>query len=132
MFVLRGVSSNTLDIDVGAKKDPKGNLMDINGYRFELIPKKDFVTNSGSWKGSWIKDFSVEDGVTYLLTPLSADTTYLVRVASRNLAGLSDWSEIKEFTTLLKQPYVTSQSMTASRASTSFVIFIIFLLKLFN
>lgn len=83
--------------------------MDINGYRFELIPRQVFIDNE-NWQSAWIKDFSVEDGVTYLLNPLSHNTTYLVRVASRNLAGLSDWTEIQEFTTLSNQPHKTSRS----------------------
>ncbi|CAO1325840.1 unnamed protein product, partial [Diamesa serratosioi] len=129
-FFLRGVNSDTLDIDVGAKRDPKStNLMDINGYRFELIPKQVFIAN-GNWQSAWIKDFSVEDGVTYLLNPLSHNTTYLVRVASRNLAGLSDWTETQEFTTLSNQPHKTSRS--SKLKSTILFLFITFLLNEIN
>ena len=45
--------------------------MDINGYRFELIPQQVHIANK-SWQSAWIKDFSVEDGVTYLLNPGTA------------------------------------------------------------
>lgn len=38
-------------------------------------------------------------GVTYLISDLSPNTTYLIRVASRNPAGLSDWMGPKEFHT---------------------------------
>lgn len=37
-------------------------------------------------------------GVTYLVSDLAPNTTYLIRVASRNPAGLSDWIQ-KEFRT---------------------------------
>jgi len=108
-FELRGFSSNTLDIDVGARKDPKStNLMVICGYRFEVIPKKEWKLHNRSWETAWVKEFAVEDGATYLLTPLEADTSYMVRVASRNIAGLSDWSHNIEVTTLLKQPHALS------------------------
>ena len=119
-----------MDIDVGAKRDPKStNLMDINGYRFELIPKQVFIAN-GNWQSAWIKEFAVEDGATYLLSPLSHNTTYLVRVASRNLAGLSDWTETQEFTTLSNQPHKTSRSTKLK--STILFIFITFLLNEIN
>lgn len=111
VFYLRGLSSDTFDVDVGAKVDPKNHhKMDINGYRFELIPKDVFKKNNGSWSKSWVKDFPVADGVTYLLGPLSENTTYLARVASRNIAGFSDWYETTEFVTLSKQPFITSES----------------------
>lgn len=110
-FALRGLSSNTFDIDVGAKRDLKNfHKMDITGYRFEIIQKDIFIENGENWSRSWIKDFAVADGATYLLAPLSANTTYMVRVASRNVAGFSDWSETKEFATLLKQPYVSNEA----------------------
>lgn len=119
---LRGLSSDTFDVDVGAKVDLKNrNKMDINGYRFELIPKDVWKADKGSWDKSWVKDFPIADGVTYLLNPLSENTTYLTRVASRNVAGFSDWSEMKEFTTLFKQTYITSGS-SRSRVHFSFLL----------
>jgi hypothetical protein len=119
VFFIRGFSSDTFDIDVGAKVDAKNpHLMAINGYRFELIPKDVFKVQK-SWTGSFIKDFAIADGVTYLLSPLSENTTYMVRVAARNTAGISDWTETQEFTTLSKQPYVTSVS---TRFPSSFIV----------
>lgn len=118
VFFIRGLSSDTFDLDVGAKVDPKSvNIMDINGYRFELIPKEEFRARN-SWNGSMVKDFAIADGATYLLSPLSENTTYMVRVAARNAAGHSDWTKTEEFTTLSKTPYVTSAS---TRASSSFI-----------
>jgi hypothetical protein len=108
VFFIRGLSSDTFDLDVGAKVDPKSvHIMDINGYRFELIAKQTF-RNQKSWNGSYVKDFAIADGATYLLSPLSENTTYMVRVAARNAAGVSDWTETQEFTTLSKLPNITS------------------------
>lgn len=135
-LALRGLSSNTFDIDVGAKKDPRTvHKMDINGFRFEVIPKEIFVENN-DWSRSWIKDFSVERGgkksllfeATFLLSPLSANTTYLVRAASRNVAGFSDWTPVQEFTTLLKQPAISNKSASLHSSflmAKSFVVVLI-------
>lgn len=38
-------------------------------------------------------------GATFLLNNLEANTTYLVRAASRNVAGLSDWTKVEKFRT---------------------------------
>lgn len=38
-------------------------------------------------------------GITYVIENLSPDSTYLVRVASKNQAGLSDWMGPEEFQT---------------------------------
>lgn len=109
-FFLRGFNSDTFHVDVGAKVDAKNpQTFDIKGYRFELITKESYKDKS-SWSRSWVKDFSIADGATYLLGPLSENTTYLVRVASKNVAGFSDWTEVKEFTTLPKLPFVPSKS----------------------
>lgn len=60
VFGLRGLSSDTFDIDVGAKIDFKNrHRMDVNGFRFELIPKDIFLENHGSWNRSWVKDFPI-------------------------------------------------------------------------
>ena len=111
VFGLRGLSSDTFDVDVGAKVNLKNrDKMDINGYRFELIPKDIYKKNNGSWSKSWVKDFPIADGVTYLLGPLSENTSYYARVASRNIAGFSDWTETTQFSTLPKLPYIPSGS----------------------
>lgn len=59
-ITLRGLNSNTFDLDVGAKKPPKPDIMDINGYRFELISKEDSRNNGGKWTNPKvvIKDFT--------------------------------------------------------------------------
>lgn len=105
-FYNRGSSTDTFVIDVGAKVDPKTqNSMSINGYRFELIPKHKFEKQK-SWNGSWVKEFAIADGATYLLTPVSENTTYMIRVASKNSAGYSDYTETLYETTIPKYPMI--------------------------
>lgn len=109
-FFLRGFNSDTFHVDVGAKVDPKNrHKMEINGYRFEVIAK-DRYKGASSWKNAWVRDYSIADGATYLISPFSENTTYLIRVASRNVAGYSDWTETKEFTTLPKLPFVQNKA----------------------
>lgn len=84
--------------------------MDINGFRFELIPRDILNKNNGSWNKSWVREFPIADGVTYLLSPLSENTTYMIRVASRNAAGFSDWTGPTAFSTLPKQPLMDRNS----------------------
>jgi hypothetical protein len=98
--------------------------MDVSGYRFEIIPKSQY-DSKGGWETASRRDFAVEDGVTYLLTGLKQDTIYMVRVAARNLAGLSDWTETKEFKTRLIQPHKTE-----SRTSTLLPSLILILLSI--
>lgn len=87
-ITLRGVNSNTFDLDVGAKKIGSPSPMDIIGYRFELVSSEELRKNGGKWNATRVvlKDFT--DGVTYLINNLSPNTTYWIRVASRNPAGL--------------------------------------------
>lgn len=105
LLMLRGLSSDTFDIDVGAKRDPgrKIHVMDVRGYRFELIAKHVYQAKK-SWKTAIVHEIPFADGATYLINGLEEDTVYMTRVASRNLAGLSEWTDVVEFTTLLKQP----------------------------
>lgn len=127
-ITVHGHASNTFDLDIGAKKTGKPDPMDITGYRFELQSKEDNRNNGGKWvnprvvvkgfadgrplnreyrecvEGSLTENPSTECllGVTYLINDLAANTTYLIRVASFNAAGLSDWMGPKEFRTLAK------------------------------
>ncbi|XP_052866717.1 neural cell adhesion molecule 2-like [Anopheles cruzii] len=111
LFQLRGVNSDTLDIDVGATKshDTPPDPTTVIGYRFELMPTEEY-SRTRSWDHASRRDFDVADGATYLLVQLIPDTKYLIRVAARNAAGLSDWTEVKEFSTLPLQPHGISGS----------------------
>lgn len=60
-ITLRGVNSNTFDLDVGAKKIGSPNdPMNIIGYRFELVPKEEHPNNGGKWMNARVvlKDFT--------------------------------------------------------------------------
>lgn len=122
-FQLRGVNSDTLDIDVGATKshDVDPDHSTIIGYRFELIPTEEYAKHR-NWERAHRRDFDVEDGVTYLLVHLTPDTRYLIRVAARNAAGLSDWTEVKEFITHPLQPHGFNSG--AARPDTSAILFL--------
>lgn len=111
LFQLRGVNSDTLDIDVGATKshDIPPDPTTVIGYRFELLPTDEYL-KTRSWDEASRRDFDVADGATYLLVQLIPDTKYLIRVAARNAAGLSDWTEVKEFSTHPLQPHGISGS----------------------
>ncbi|XP_055709346.1 neural cell adhesion molecule 2 [Phlebotomus papatasi] len=98
MFVLRGVNYEILDVDVGATKPKKASEMDTLGYRFEIMPVEVFEDEQ-DWTLARQIDFPVEDKVTYILKDLNPGTRYIVRVASRNVAGLSDFTDPKEFRT---------------------------------
>lgn len=53
-------------------------------------------------------------GITYVIEDLKPDTSYLVRVASRNPSGLSDWMGPAEFRTQ------SSAAPTSGAAASSF------------
>lgn len=52
-------------------------------------------------------------GITYVIENLAPDTAYLVRVASRNQAGLSDWMGPEEFRTQSGTVATTATGATA-------------------
>lgn len=87
-MTFRGVNSNTFDLDVGAKRTGSPNDMDIIGYQFEIVSTEEHRNNGGKWTNARVVSKDFTDGVTYLINNLSPNTTYLIRVASRNRAGL--------------------------------------------
>ncbi|XP_055839873.1 limbic system-associated membrane protein isoform X1 [Episyrphus balteatus] len=102
---LRGFNSNTFDVDVGSvRTTPVRNLMDVNGFRIEFMTDYEFKSAAGNWSYAKRKDFPFEDGATFLIGNLESNTTYLMRAASKNLAGLSDWTKVEKFTTLSNEP----------------------------
>ncbi|TMW51275.1 hypothetical protein DOY81_003661, partial [Sarcophaga bullata] len=63
------------------------------GYRVEYMSEQEFKYNAGNWSYAKRKDFLFHrDGRRFVISGLKSNTTYLMRCASRNLAGLSDWS----------------------------------------
>lgn len=60
---LRGVNSDTFDIDVGATRNPgPRDPMEINGYRFDVISLDDFQKNGGKWDRARVEHLGFEDG----------------------------------------------------------------------
>lgn len=63
---LRGCSSDTFAVDVGAVRTSKiRNEMDINGYRFEIISTSDYRSNGGKWDKARVLIVGFEDGKFY-------------------------------------------------------------------
>lgn len=61
---LRGLNSDRFDIDVGATRTTtERSEMDINGYRFELIPLDEFKANGGKWDRARVILVGFEDGI---------------------------------------------------------------------
>ncbi|XP_055540722.1 neuroglian-like [Wyeomyia smithii] len=132
-FQLRGVNSDTLDIDVGATKshDVDPDHTTVIGYRFELIPTEEYAKHH-NWERANRRDFDVEDGVTYLLVHLIPDTKYLIRVAARNAAGLSEWTEVKEFSTHPLQPHGFNSGSSSTRCNAAGLLLLVVLVLAAN
>lgn len=101
---LIGTGDKALDIDIGAKQpNLTADIFAITNYRFEVMSKDDYESE-GAWKNYNITDVEAQSNVSYMITQLQPNTTYVVRVASINIAGISEKSEMHEFTTLAKAP----------------------------
>ncbi|KAG4072544.1 hypothetical protein HA402_004633 [Bradysia odoriphaga] len=132
-LALRGVNSDTFDVDVGAvRKTKERDPMDVNGYRFEIIESEKFRLGGRKWDNARVMILGFEDGITYLINNLSANTSYLVRVASRNPAGLSDWTGPKEFHTTPREPLGLMPTNSASGLIFSYVTCQVFVVSTFT
>lgn len=61
---------------------------------------------------------SILTGATFLINYLSPNTSYFMRAASKNLAGLSDWTTAEIFTTKPKdEPTFPTDKSTMAKAS---------------
>ncbi|XP_062125698.1 limbic system-associated membrane protein [Drosophila sulfurigaster albostrigata] len=101
VFQLRGYNSNTFDVDVSAQRDKdKVGPMDVNGFRIQYITEPEFKADANKWTNAKHKDFPYEEGASLLITNLEPDTEYLIRAASRNLAGFSDYTKVTQKRTL--------------------------------
>lgn len=103
-FFLVGTGTDVLDVNLGTNEEILDDPMKVTKYRFEMMLKDDFIENFEEWKNPIILDVPARVNVTYLIGNLRSNSTYMVRVASLNAAGLSEWTETKEFTTLEKVP----------------------------
>lgn len=59
-ITLRGMNSNTFDLDVGAKKNGPDDPMGLIGYRFEILQKEKNQSSGGKWMNARVvlKDFT--------------------------------------------------------------------------
>ncbi|XP_037958301.1 neural cell adhesion molecule 2 [Teleopsis dalmanni] len=97
---LRGYNSNTFDIVLGTPRTAMRSPLEVIAFRIEFQTGNEFRTNAGNWKNAKRRDFPFVNGATYPLNKLEPNTTYYMRAASMNLAGLSDWTKVEKFTTL--------------------------------
>ncbi|KAH8402959.1 hypothetical protein KR222_001081, partial [Zaprionus bogoriensis] len=126
VFQLRGYNSNTFDVDLSVQRQrEKPSPMDVNGFRIEYLPELDFIADAGKWTNAKHKDFRYEEGecrgsslplpassillsifsgANFLITNLEPDTMYLIRAASHNLAGYSDFTIAAKCKTLSLEP----------------------------
>ncbi|KAH8298219.1 hypothetical protein KR018_011140, partial [Drosophila ironensis] len=99
-FHLKRLTTDTIELEL---KTPRmtnvSEEMQIYGYRVAYMSDSEFKFSAGNWSYAKQRDFSFDRGQRFILPYLEANTTYLMRAASRNLAGLSDWSSVKTFAT---------------------------------
>lgn len=114
---LRGANSNTLDIDIGAKRSSAPDIMDVLSYRFEIISLDEYRANGNLWTTARVVEKAFTDGMTYVIDSLKPNATYLVRVASKNLAGMSDWCGPQNLTTTAKEQTRVAMSSNATNTS---------------
>lgn len=60
-FDIKGFNSDSLSVDVGAKKNKIQGAMDITAYRFELIPVEEF-NKTKSWSTARQVDYPTAEG----------------------------------------------------------------------
>ncbi|XP_063706818.1 neural cell adhesion molecule 2-like [Culicoides brevitarsis] len=93
-FEIQGFNSDSVSIDVEAT-----GSVDIVKYRFDLLSDKEYKEKE-TWNTAHRYEFPTANGKVYLISGLNQNTTYLIRAASYNLAGSSEYTESKVFTTL--------------------------------
>lgn len=99
VFRLLGRSTNSLDIEIGAADV---ELYPVTGYRFELIAKEDYEDAGGFFNPNIYDVERTHEVSNVIIHGLNKNTTYMIRVAARNELGQSEWSYVKEFTTLME------------------------------
>ncbi|XP_055838579.1 neural cell adhesion molecule 2 [Episyrphus balteatus] len=100
-FQLRRVFSDAFELDIRSVKytDIPEN-MNTMGYRVEYMSENEFKYAAGNWTFAARTDFNFVRGVRFVVNGLNKNTTYYMRAACMNLAGLSDWTKVSIFTTL--------------------------------
>ncbi|XP_034100241.1 neural cell adhesion molecule 2 isoform X1 [Drosophila albomicans] len=97
---LKRLYPDALELDLRSPRMTNAtDEMQIFGYRVAYMSESDFKYSAGNWSHAKQRDFSFHRGHRFIVPHLKSNTTYLMRVASRNLAGLSDWSTVRKFAT---------------------------------
>ncbi|KAL7740609.1 hypothetical protein ACLKA6_009492 [Drosophila palustris] len=99
-FQLKRLYPDAFELDLRTPRMTNvSDEMQIFGYRVAYMSENDFKYSAGNWSHAKQRDFSFHRGHRFIIPHLEGNTTYLMRAASRNLAGLSDWSNVKIFAT---------------------------------
>lgn len=109
-FIIKGVNKSTVHIEVeqddvlnnGSQSLDEAEV--VTGYRFHYITLDNYrnalrLRNDTFWFREWEVNKKFSENNSYLIGGLKSNTIYKMRVASVNLAGPSDFTEDKEFTT---------------------------------
>lgn len=68
--------------------------MDATGFRVQFISHDNYTQSNGTWTHAESMEFLYRaDGGPYVLQNLTRDRIYLLRAATKNVAGFSDYSE---------------------------------------
>ncbi|XP_034667942.1 neural cell adhesion molecule 2 isoform X1 [Drosophila subobscura] len=99
-FQLKRLYADAFELDLRTPRMTNvSDEMQIFGYRVAYMSENEFKFSAGNWSHAKQRDFSFHRGQRFIISHLEGNTTYLMRAASRNLAGLSDWSGVKIFAT---------------------------------
>ncbi|KAH8403311.1 hypothetical protein KR222_010327, partial [Zaprionus bogoriensis] len=99
-FQIKRLYRDALELDLRTPRMTNvSDEMQIYGYRVAYMSESDFNFSAGNWSHAKQRDFSFHRGQRFIIPHLQGNTTYFMRAASRNLAGLSDWSTVKIFAT---------------------------------
>ncbi|KAF6207951.1 hypothetical protein GE061_016400, partial [Apolygus lucorum] len=117
---LAGVGVHTASFHLHAV----GN-QNVIGYRIQFVVRaKRIPIDNGDYQ-----DVYTSDGVPYVLQNLEEYTEYSYRVATKNNAGLSDFSPVQTFRTRDRLTGIGASSLLISSPLTCFVSLLAFLLK---
>ncbi|XP_069688226.1 lachesin-like [Periplaneta americana] len=90
--LIDGITPESVRIEIGS---PDNEELEILGYRVQYIRKEPPIDD---WENANNVNFNAGN-VSYILGGLLQNTPYTVRVAARNVAGFSDYTEDIPFTT---------------------------------
>lgn len=84
--------------------------MKISGYKVQIRSKtKPYV----KWQDARTIDFKLRSDHLYIVDSLEENTKYTLRIATKNVAGTSDWTSFIEYsTTELNSEKLTNEAET--------------------